>query len=226
MQPEETAAPGRPAPVQYAAEPAAAPPGGTLAIGDPGSWAILAFSATSLLLGLFNSSAIDANGSAVIIPVAFVLGGVVQLIAAVLEVVRGNIFGAVVFGSFGPFWVIYALIENSYAGKVAIAGAAAKDANAVPSALLAFLIMYAALVFIFMIAALRTDVVILTVVVLVEVVIVLLMVGIYGAHPEATKISGIVTIVFAALGLYRGGADLVAFTFKHPVLPVGHLHAG
>src|SRR6266702_4759343 len=75
MQPEETANPRRPAPVQYAAEPAAAPPGGTLAIGDPGSWAILAFSATSLLLGLFNSSAIDANGSAVIIPVAFVLGG-------------------------------------------------------------------------------------------------------------------------------------------------------
>jgi succinate-acetate transporter protein len=52
------------------------------------------------------------------------------------------------------------------------------------------------------------------------------MVGIYGAHPEATKISGIVTIVFAALGLYRGAADLVAFTFKRPVLPVGHLHAG
>ena len=119
----------------------------------------------------------------------------------------------------------YALIENSYVGKIATAGAAAKDANAVPSALLAFLIMYAALVFIFMIAALRTDVVILTVVVLVEVVIVLLMAGIYGAHP-ATKISGIVTIVFAALGLYRGGADLVAFTFKRPVLPVGHLHAG
>ena len=226
MQPENPAAPGRPAPVQYAAEPAAAPPGGTPAIGDPGSWAILAFSATSLLLGLFNSGAIDANGSAIIVPVAFVLGGVVQLTAAVLEVVRGNIFGAVVFGSFGPFWVIYALIENSYAGKVAIAGAAAKDANAVPSALLAFLITYAALVFIFTIAALRTDVVILTVVVLVEAVIALLMVGIYGAHPEATKISGIVTIVFAALGLYRGGADLVAFTFKRPVLPVGRLHAG
>jgi len=143
----------------------------------------------------------------------------------VLEVVRGNIFGAVVFGSFGPFWVIYALIQISYAGKIAIAGTAAKDANAVPSALLAFLIMYAALVFIFMIAALRTDAVILTIVVLVEVVIVLLMVGIYGAHPEATKISGILTIVFAALGLYRGGADLVAFTFKRPVLPVGHLRA-
>ncbi len=226
MQSEKTAAPKRPIPAQSAAEPAPARLGGAPAIGDPGSWAILAFSATSLLLGLFNSTAIDANGSAIIIPVAFVLGGVVQMVAAVLEVVRGNIFGAVVFGSFGPFWVIYALIENSYAGKIAIAGTSAKDANAVPSALLAFLIIYAALVFIFMIAALRTDVVILTVIVLVEVVIVLLMVGIYGAHPEATKISGIVTIVFAALGLYRGGADLVAFTFKRPVLPVGHLHAG
>jgi hypothetical protein len=30
----------------------------------------------------------------------------------------------------------------------------------------------------------------------------------------------------AVLGPYRGGADLAAFTFKCPVLPVGHLNGG
>lgn len=37
---------------------------------------------------------------------------VIQIIVAVLEILRGNLFGAVVFGTYGPFWVIYGVLQT------------------------------------------------------------------------------------------------------------------
>ena len=194
-------------------------------IGDPGSWAILAFSTTSLMLGLYNGDFVNAAGSSLVIPVALFFGGGVQILVAVLEVIRGNTFGAAVFGCFGPFWVIYGLIETTYANKVVAAATAAKTdpAEAVASALTVFLAMFTILAFIFFIASLRTDAVLVTVLALLVVALILLMIGIHGANENLVHASGYVTVVFAALGLYRGAADIIADTFGRPVLPVFRL---
>jgi hypothetical protein len=42
---------------------------------------------------------------------------------AILEVARGNTFAARVFGTYGPFWIIYGLYVTFYASKVSTASA-------------------------------------------------------------------------------------------------------
>ena len=119
-------------------EAVASPLGGTVtkpAMADAGAWAVLAFSTTSFMLGLYNAHIVDANGAALVVPVAFVFGGLIQILVAILEVVGGNLFGAVVFGTFGPFWVIYGWIQDKYAAKVITAGTAAHDPKALTSGL-------------------------------------------------------------------------------------------
>ncbi len=61
-----------------------------VSMADLGSWAILAFSTTSFMLGLNNANLVDANGLGLMIPMAFAFGGVIQVVVAVLEVIRGN----------------------------------------------------------------------------------------------------------------------------------------
>ena len=116
---------------------------GKVPLGDPGAWAVLAFSTTSFMLGLYNAGWVNPLGVTLVIPVAFIFGGVVQLIVAILEVFRGNVFGTAVFGTYGPFWIIYGLIENSFAGKVGAAAGKAAAAGAISSGVTVFLAMFA-----------------------------------------------------------------------------------
>lgn len=188
-------------------------------MGDPGPWAVLAFSTTSFMLGLFNAGFADAAATALVIPMAFIFGGIVQLVVAVLEVLRRNEFGAVVFGTFGPFWMIYGAIENSYGAKVAAKG----GASALNGGLVIFLAMFTVLAVFFTIAALRTDRVLVAVLALVVVALVLLMLGVGGGNAGMVQASGYVTLLFAVLGWYHGAGGVIAGTFGRRVLPVGSL---
>jgi GPR1/FUN34/yaaH family len=69
---------------------AAARPG----LADPGAWAVTAFATTSFMLGMYNANLINAAGAAIVIPVALFFGGLIQIIVAILEIFRGNLFGA------------------------------------------------------------------------------------------------------------------------------------
>ena len=99
------------------------------------------------MLGSYNANLIDARGAVIVIPVALFFGGLMQIIVAVLEVFRGNVFGAVVFGTYGPFWVIYGVLLTLYITSIPLA--------AVRSALALFLAMFAILSFFFFVASLR-----------------------------------------------------------------------
>ena len=74
---------------------------------DPAAWAVTAFGTTSFMLGMFQSGLLNNAGVLIVLPAAFFFGGLVQIIVAVLEISRGNLFGAAVFGTYGPFWVMF-----------------------------------------------------------------------------------------------------------------------
>ena len=196
---------------------------GKVPLGDPGAWAVLAFSTTSFMLGLYNAGWVNPLGVTLVIPVAFIFGGVVQLIVAILEVFRGNVFGTAVFGTYGPFWIIYGLIENSFAGKVGAAAGKAAAAGAISSGVTVFLAMFAVLTFFFVIASLRTDVVLVAVFALLLAALILLMLGVHGSSTGLVHASGYLTLLFAVLGWYHGAADVIGFTFGQKLLPVGSL---
>ena len=143
-------------------------------LADPGALAVTAFATTSFMLGIYNANLIDARGAVTVIPVALFFGGLMQIIVAILEVFRGNVFGAVVFGTYGPFWVIYGVLLTLYITTI--------PAAAIRSALALFLAMFAVLSFFFFVASLRTDMVLLAVFALIFIGLVLLSVG-WHQHP-------------------------------------------
>jgi hypothetical protein len=182
-------------------------------LADPGAWAVTAFATTSFMLGMYNAHLLSAGGAAIVIPVAFFFGGMVQIIVAILEVARGNVFGAVVFGTYGPFWVIYGFIAQHYAGVLAPAS--------VGSALALFLAMFAVLTFYFFIASLKTDVILMFVFALIFIGLVLLAIGAGSGHVRWTEAGGWVTLAFAILAWYHAAGDVIAHTFGRTVLPMG-----
>ncbi|HEY1763031.1 MAG TPA: acetate uptake transporter [Acidimicrobiales bacterium] len=184
-------------------------------LADPGAWAVTAFATTSFMLGMYNAHLISVGGAAIVIPVAFFFGGLIQIIVAILEVARGNVFGAVVFGTYGPFWVIYGFIAQHYAGVLAPAS--------VGSAVALFLAMFAVLTFYFFIASLKTDVILVLVFALIFIGLVLLAIGSGSGHIVWTKAGGWVTLAFAVLAWYHAAGDVIAHTFGRTVLPMGKL---
>ena len=184
-------------------------------LADPGAWAVTAFATTSFMLGMYNAHLVSAGGAAIVIPVAFFFGGAMQIIVAVLEVIRGNVFGAVVFGTYGPFWVIYGLIVQHYAGTLAPASVA--------SAVCLFLAMFAVLTFYFFIASLKTDVVLAIVFALIFIALVVLAIGAEGGSIRTTEIGGWITLIFAVLAWYHAAGDVIAYTFGRRVLPMGKI---
>lgn len=181
-------------------------------IADPGAWAVTAFATTSFMLGMYNSGLLHGS-SAVVLPVAFFFGGLIQIIVGILEIARGNVFGAVVFGTYGPFWVIYGalLTWKTYSAGLTSGGLAL------------FLVMFAVITFYFFIASLRTDAVLVAVFALIFIGLVLLAIGAGTGTASWTKAGGWVTLAFAVLAWYHAAGDVIAATFGRPMLPTHNL---
>lgn len=179
---------------------------------DGTGWAVTAFSTTSFMLGLYNAGLVDPKGLAVVLPVAFFFGGLMQILVAILEILSGNPFGATVFGSYGPFWVILGAIDVWFARDI--------PASAMGSAMAVFLAMWAVISFYFTIASLRTNRVLTVILALITIALILLSLGSGLPSVLMTRIGGWVTLVFATLGWYYAFAHLLQFTYGRDVLPL------
>lgn len=76
---------------------------GAQTLADPGAWAVTAFATTSFMLGMYNTNLIGPASLPIVLPVAFFFGGLIQIIVGILEIGRGNVFGAVVFWDLRAF---------------------------------------------------------------------------------------------------------------------------
>jgi uncharacterized protein len=193
--------------------PPAAPAAGGSAIADPGPWAVTAFATTSFILGLYNTHLLGPGSLPVVFPFAFFYGGLIQIIVGILEVQRGNLFGAVVFGTYGPFWVIFGAIEIWF-GKTAAPASLGSGVSA-------FLAMFAIVTFFFFLASLRTDRVLVAIFALIFIGLVFLAINAESGTVFWQKAGGWVTLAFAILAWYHAAADMINFTFKRQVLSVG-----
>ena len=129
------------------AQPVAPAAAASSPLADPGPWAVAAFATTSFILGLYNTHLLGSGSLPIVFPFAFFYGGLIQIIVGILEVQRGNLFGAVVFGTYGPFWVIY--------GAISIWFAKLATPASVSSGVSAFLAMFAIMTFFFFLASLQ-----------------------------------------------------------------------
>lgn len=184
-------------------------------LADPGPWAVTAFATTSFILGLYNAHLLGSGSLPIVFPFAFFYGGLIQIIVGILEVGRGNLFGAVVFGTYGPFWVIFGAIEIWFA-KMAVPAS-------VDSGVSAFLAMFAIVTFFFFLASLRTDIVLVGIFALIFIGLVCLSINAESGVAFWQKAGGWVTLAFAVLAWYHAAGDMINFTFRRQVVPLGKI---
>ena len=95
------------------------------------------------------------------------------------------------FGTYGPFWVMFGVFQTLYAASV--------PAAQLGSATSLFLAVFAVITFYLAIASLRTDLVLTVIIWLIFVGLVLLSIGAGAGNITITKAGGRVVLVFAVL---------------------------
>jgi uncharacterized protein len=144
---------------------------------------------------------------------AFFFGGLVQIIVAIMEFSRGNLFAGAVFGTYGPFWVMFGAFETLYATSV--------PAAQLNSATSLFLAVFAVVTLYLAVASLRTDLVLTVIIWLIFVGLVLLSIGAGSNSSGVTKAGGWVVLLFAVLAWYHAAGDIIESTFGRKLLPIG-----
>lgn len=197
----------RPAPAGQQALPAAA------GMANPAPWAVTAFATTSFMLGMYQTHMLDNAGIPIVLPAAFFFGGLVQIIVAIMEFSRGNMFGGAVFGTYGPFWVMFGAFETLYAASV--------PAVQLNDAVSLFLAVFAVITFYLGIASLRHDLVLCVIIWLIFAGLVVLSIGAGANNVDVTEAGGWIVLVFAVLAWYHAAGDIIESTFGRKVLPFG-----
>ena len=77
---------------------------------NPAPLGLIGFGLTTVILSLINAGLLPKGGEQVVIPLALAYGGLIQLLAGLLEFRTGNTFGQVAFLSYGAFWFWFALL--------------------------------------------------------------------------------------------------------------------
>ncbi|HMC47473.1 MAG TPA: acetate uptake transporter [Caballeronia sp.] len=76
---------------------------------NPASLGLAGFALTTWLLSMINAGWFTGDSMGMVLAVAFAYGGTAQALAGLMEIPRGNTFGATAFLSYGAFWWSLAL---------------------------------------------------------------------------------------------------------------------
>ncbi|WP_147533006.1 acetate uptake transporter [Bacillus marasmi] len=173
--------------------------------------AMVTLVASSQKLGL-------TEGTALILPWAFFLGGLAQLIASFLDAKKNNIFGTTAFGAFGLFWFGVGttwLIQLGAFGENLLANG---DTKQLGVAFVGYLIFS-----IFMtVGAMETHKVLFSIFVLIDFLFVGLSLSSFGIMYEFSHmLAAISELLIALLSFYGSAAAILNPHFGQVVLPVG-----
>lgn len=183
-------------------------------IADPGPLGLGAFALTTFLLSIVNTGLIEAEP--VVFGVAFALGGIAQFTAGIVEFFKGNTFGATAFCAYGAFWLSFWYLT----GFTDLSGL---DANAVGNGVGLYLLAWGIFTLYMMVAALRTNRVLLTTFILLTITFFLLAIGDFSQVEVWTKLGGWTGVATAAMGFYGSFAVVANSTFREDKFPVGPL---
>jgi succinate-acetate transporter protein len=178
---------------------------------DPAPLGLAGLAMTTVLLSVLNTGLI--REPAAILPVlglAAFYGGLAQFVAGLFEYRRGNTFGATLFASYGAFWLTYWWLVP----RVAIA-----DAH---NGLGLFLLAWGVFTTYMAVAALRTSLAVLAMLVLLAITFVLLAVGEFQGGPEPhviTRVGGWFGIAAGLAAWYASAAAVINASHRRTLLP-------
>jgi succinate-acetate transporter protein len=178
---------------------------------DPAPLGLAGFAMTTFVLSMFNSNLVSEKGTPVVLGLALIYGGVVQLLAGMWEFRNGNTFGAVAFSSYGAFWISFWALNVFYAKDIG-----GNAGHAVGVYLWAWAIFTAYMT----VAALRVNAAVLLVFVLLTATFILLAIGNVGPHPSVLHWGGYIGLATAAAAWYASFAAVANSTFGRTILPL------
>lgn len=176
--------------------------------GNPGVVGLAGFGITTLLLQFHN---VGWCGVGPVVSLAFVFGGMAQLIAGYQEFKVGNNFGYSAFVSYGAFWIALGIIfllnyHNVYHSSTTDLGW--------------FLVGWTVYTFIMWIPAMRIHGAMAITFTLLLIGFILLDLAHFG-YPDLTKVAGYELMLCAASALYMMAHVIYAQVFGRNILPVG-----
>lgn len=186
-----------------------------VAWGNSAPLALAAFAVTTFMLSMINTGLVPAATEPVVFGVAFMFGGLTQLIAGVILLRVGNTFAGVLFSGFGAFWLSLFAIAEFFLKEV--------PAAQVGHALGLYLFAFGAFVAWMFAASFRTNVVVVAALADLVVAFYVLGVGDYVGNTGLTKAGGWLGLVAAVLAAYLSLAEMCEATYGREVFPIGHL---
>ncbi|EGX89359.1 transcriptional activator of ethanol catabolism AlcS [Cordyceps militaris CM01] len=177
------------------------------------------------------------GGGAATIGTFYFFGGALQLIGAILEWILGNTFVYIVFGSFGAFWLAFAITltpfynaEGAFTANATTAAEKAAGEASYQASLAFFLLFMGILVFMYLICALRTNVVFFAIFFFLDISLFLLAgaywkgaTGDMQAFHKLQVATGAFVFVFCVFGWYLLFVQLLRSVDFPLDLPVGDL---
>jgi succinate-acetate transporter protein len=182
---------------------------------NPAPLAFGAFAGTTFLLSWVNTGEIDPSALESAVATAWIFGGVIQILVAFWHFRNEDLFPAVTFGSFGAFWVSFALFGTLYLTRIPAASRG--------SATALFLFPWAVFTLYMLIGSLRTNIAVVIAFVLVEATLIPLIIGQSNGSQTWIKIGGWCGVALAIEVWYIAAAEVINHQFARELLPLGHL---
>jgi uncharacterized protein len=177
---------------------------------NPAALGLLGFGITTVLLNLSNAGLFPLNS--MILAMAIAYGGTAQIMASWMEYKKGNTFGMVAFGSFGLFWLSFALLL--ILPKLGLA--TAPDAVSLAS----YFFMWGLFTLVMFFATLKLSRGLQVVFITLAVLFFLLMAGELTGNSTIVTVAGYEGIFTGLSAVYVGLATVMNETYKKNVLPV------
>jgi succinate-acetate transporter protein len=184
----------------------------TLNWGNSAPLALLAFAVTTFMLSMVNADAIDVGVVPVVIGVAFMFGGLTQLIAGIIQLRTGNTFSGVLFGGFGAFWLSFFFNFQFFYKLV--------PPDQLNHGRGLFLYAFGIFVVVMLAASLRTNAVVVLALAILVLTFFSLAAGLYGAHTTLVHWGGYFGLAAAACAFYLALAELCEVSYGRVVVPV------
>lgn len=181
---------------------------------NPAALGLICFGFTTVMLSLVNAGMVPAGGMEVILPLAFIYGGIMQMVAGVLEAKAGNTFGMTAFISYGAFWVWFALL-------LWLGGMGSLDLSAVGSTIDVALIVWGFFTLYMWVATFKVNVAIFLIFVTLWPTYFLLGIGGMMGAEAVSLAGGAVGVLCGVIAMYTSFAIVTNETFKRSVLPIG-----
>ena len=181
---------------------------------NPAPLGLVGFGFTTVILSLINASVLPKGGEQVVLPLAFVFGGLIQMLAGLMEFRCGNTFGTVAFLSYGAFWWWFACL-------VLLGGHGVLDLTQAGSTIAVVLIGWGVFTLCMWIATFRLTKALWWVFLTLWITFFLLGFGdLLSAH-RLTRAGGVVGFVCGLLAMYTSFALVINSTFGKTMLPLG-----